>query len=166
LLYSHPVTKNTFIGTFALNTVKKPDKYPCAFISNTQNSTHPGEHWVAFFFHSKQGPHEYFDSYGFTPKNQFRRILGRVFKKQRHILQGLTSKVCGFYCVFFVYHRCKNVSYHRVIDHLLSIEDRLRDEHVVRFVRKNFCCNKNTIGFVNKQVCESLKERFRPRLLK
>ena len=53
------------------------------FISNTDTSQGPGEHWVTFYF-PKRGPFEFYDSLGHMPE-----YYGVGFEK---ILKGNTSK--------------------------------------------------------------------------
>ena len=71
------------------------------FISNTDTSQGPGEHWVAFYF-PKRGPFEFFDSLGHMAKDYrvgFEKILKRKYLKNVGQLQQSTSNVCGLYIV-------------------------------------------------------------------
>ena len=54
------------------------------FISNTDTSQGPGNHWVAFYF-LKRGPFEFFDSLGHMAKD-----YGVGFEKKSHV----TAQLC------------------------------------------------------------------------
>ena len=57
-------TKKIFGGVFAADEVPKIITSPCGFVANTDPSTEPGTHWVAFYFPSREKG-EFFDSYGY-----------------------------------------------------------------------------------------------------
>ena len=57
-------TKKIFGGVFAADELPKVmNTFPCGFVANTDPSTEPGTHWVAFYFASRDKG-EFFDSYG------------------------------------------------------------------------------------------------------
>ena len=57
-------TKKIFAGVFPADEVPEIiDTFPCGFVANTDPSTEPGTHWVAFYFPSREKG-EFFDSYG------------------------------------------------------------------------------------------------------
>ena len=75
------------------------------FISNTDTSQVPGEHWVAFYF-SKRGPFDFFDSLGHMAKDYgFEKILKRNYLKNDGQLQQSTSNLCGLHCTYYVMKR-------------------------------------------------------------
>ena len=48
-------TKKIFGGVFAADELPKVITYfPCGFVANTDPSTEPGTHWVAFYFPSRE----------------------------------------------------------------------------------------------------------------
>jgi len=57
-----------FRGVFARDQLENVslDRYPIAFVVNTDKSSGPGEHWVAIFI-DQNGRGYYFDSYGRPP---------------------------------------------------------------------------------------------------
>ena len=58
-------TKKIFGGVFAADELPKTfDTFPCGLVANTDPSTEPGTHWVAFYFPSRDKG-EFFDSYGY-----------------------------------------------------------------------------------------------------
>ena len=61
-------TKKIFDGVFPADEVPEIiDTFPCGFVANTDPSTEPGMHWVAFYFPSREKG-EFFDSYGNPPE--------------------------------------------------------------------------------------------------
>ncbi len=57
-----------FIGTYPRDLLPKEKIKirPCALIVNTDESSKPGEHWLAIYLNAN-GIAEYFDSFGFMP---------------------------------------------------------------------------------------------------
>ena len=48
-------TKKIFGGVFAADELPKiMNTFPCGFVANTDPSTEPGTHWVAFYFPSRE----------------------------------------------------------------------------------------------------------------
>jgi hypothetical protein len=90
---------------------------PYALIVNTDDSSKPGTHWLAFYIYRDRGVPiaDYFDSYGNSldeygiqfpiPLNYF---SGRV-------IQSYDTKVCGLHCLKFIYYRCRGYSMSRFI---------------------------------------------------
>ena len=67
-LKSNKFTKRNFSEVYAADELPKSlDTFPCGFIANTDPSTKPGTHWVAFYFSSHEKG-EFFDSYGYSPE--------------------------------------------------------------------------------------------------
>ena len=56
-------TKKIFVGVFAADELPTLNTFPSGFVANTDPSTEPGTHWVAFYFPSREKG-EFFDSYG------------------------------------------------------------------------------------------------------
>lgn len=79
-------------------------------IVNTDPSTKPGKHWVAFYL----GPHgklEFFDSYGRPPTHFNFPLASNLLDSSRFeyntlALQADTTSVCGQYCLVFLFLRC------------------------------------------------------------
>ena len=113
-------------------------------IINTDPSTSPGQHRVAFF-KSQNGnvkEVEFFDSYGQKPD-----IYGFNFPPDFHIisntfpLQSLNTSVCGHYCILYFYLRSSNLI-HCTLDqvtvkiHSLAKTSTLHDHQVKLLVSK------------------------------
>lgn len=88
---------------------------PRLYIVNTDDSSYPGKHWVAFYF-PERGPSEFFDPSGRAPEYYRRRFLnvlianGRTYIYNRQRLQGTESKRCGQFCLYYAYRRCAGSS--------------------------------------------------------
>ena len=135
----------------SLNSVNTPAL--CTII-NTDPSTSPGQHWVAFFKGPNSDPKEieFFDSYGQNPLTYgFHfpteiRVLSNSFP-----LQSLSTIVCGHYCILFLYLRSTNLL-HCTLDnviiklHSLARTSILRDHQVQSFVTKlaSACRQRNS----------------------
>ena len=109
-------------------------------IVNTQPSSEPGEHWLAFFI-TKQKRCYLFDSFGRSPRvfphgiNTFigENSLDVTYSNQQ--VQSNYSFTCSHHCVFFLCHVQKGLSYARVMnmygDNLIC-----NDSMVCKFVNR------------------------------
>jgi hypothetical protein len=80
-LEQDPITSKSFLGVFPSDKLPQTlDKHPCGFVVNTDPSSKPGMHWVAFYFPS-EGEGEFFDSYGQSPEyyKSFKNFLSIVY---------------------------------------------------------------------------------------
>ena len=98
-----------FVGVFPADAIRIRQcvgawKFPIFFIANTDPSTKPGEHWVAFVIHCPQTI-EVFDSFG-RPARNYSTHLNRfiqTFPIQRHNkrqFQSIYSDTCGYFCLY------------------------------------------------------------------
>ena len=55
---------------------------------------------------------EFFNSYRFPPETYDGRGVTHYNEKP---MQGLTSDTCGDYCLFYLFHRARNIDMNRVI---------------------------------------------------
>jgi hypothetical protein len=91
---------------------------PKCFIVNNQNYDKPGQHWVSIFLTKYP---EFFDSLGRRPnfyKKEFEYFLvnhGPQYLYNTQRLQNLVSIHCGKYCLYFIYHRSRNVSIEEIM---------------------------------------------------
>jgi hypothetical protein len=112
---------NMFLGVFPKNRLpKSPVPIPSCCIANTDPEGKPGQHWVGFFINdSNEG--EFFDSYGLPPTlfPEFHRFLTlncpNSFTWNDKTLQGIGSLSCGQYCVFYLFHRWKNIPMNTIL---------------------------------------------------
>jgi hypothetical protein len=93
---------NRFIGAFPSDKIPSRSHYPYSYVLNTDPSTEPGSHWVAFY-HSSPTNAEFFDSYGQAPHVYGINVVCTLWN-QRPIQQN-ESEVCGHHCVNYVVHR-------------------------------------------------------------
>ena len=49
------ISKNNFVGEFPADRVPSPIPFFCCFITNTNKSSKPGEHWVVVFCEGGKG---------------------------------------------------------------------------------------------------------------
>ena len=102
-----PVLASVMRGVFLSDKLPIVNKYPLALIANTDQ---PGTHWIAMYFVTPDEC-EFFDSYGFPPETY--DVDEYVLRESMYFngkpLQGLTSDVCGDYCLFYLLHRARNV---------------------------------------------------------
>jgi hypothetical protein len=122
-LRSCPNTKKHSLGVFAADTLprNKIKKFPAALICNSDVSTEPGTHWLAFYFPRKNGIGEFFDPYGHPPEyysDYFTRFLqtnsSRWIYNQRSV-QAPMSWVCGSHCLFYLKLRCAGLKMQHIV---------------------------------------------------
>ena len=129
-------TRTHYLGVFALDQIPlTPLHFPCAYVANTDPSTLPGTHWVAFYLDSPTQL-TFFDSYGCTP--QFYNFalspdLNSIHSNS-YPIQQLHTSVCGQYCIYFLYHRSRCTPLSTIISALRRISN--PDNFVQLFVAK------------------------------
>ena len=153
-LNSDSTSRKKFCGVFPADHLPETlDSYPCGIIANTDPSSEPGTHWVAFYFPSKEKG-EFFDSYGQSPR-RYRKTFENFLEKQSyewefntHKLQSAWSNVCGQYCIFYISHRIRGHSMKNIVQ-LFSNDTMLNDARVSQFVKNHFNIMLNRSNFVN-----------------
>ena len=145
ILKRDTLTKTVFRGVYPVDILPKSvNQFPAAFIANTDESNEDGEHWVAFYFPSKERA-EFFYSYGkyaheLDPRflkfmqNICRRRRGEghqsfVYNSQK--LQAPMSNVCGHYCIYYIVQRTRGYSGNAIINQLGS--DSLYSDFIVKY---------------------------------
>lgn len=110
-----------FLGVFSadlipLQVLRSRSRDTC-FIVNTDHSSLPGTHWLAFYYHACTRKFDYFDSFGqplsFYSQvcSTFRTYLNHVAAVNNSVmLQSLTSAACGYYCILFLHLAARLVS--------------------------------------------------------
>ena len=94
-------------GIFSVDTLLEK---PRLLVCNTDASDKPGRHWICMHFESGRG--EYFDSFGRRPTANFERYLNRHCSSwtfNRRQLQGVISKFCGHYCIYYCVLRSRGI---------------------------------------------------------
>ncbi len=116
-------TAPLFLGVFSADQLPNIEYRPSAFVANTDPSTSPGEHWVAFFIDKET---EYFDSYGLPPFPVFENYLSRLGKYIFNdvTLQDFDTTVCGQYCIFFLHYRCQGYTMDQIVGFLQKLPNK------------------------------------------
>jgi hypothetical protein len=133
ILYSHKDSKNYFKGCYPCDSVPNIFNYPASCVVNNDDKYGPGEHWVAIYY---ENPHKlyYFDSLNIDPNPCLAKNLNKYKKiiKNNARLQSLYSDVCGFYCIFFIIHISRGITFSHIVNHLHKRTD--SDTYVKNFV--------------------------------
>lgn len=130
-----------FAGVFPRD--KIPDqsadakRFPYCYVANTDNSSEPGSHWVAFYF-SDPVSCEFFDSYGLHPiaDYHFRLRALEDLQMSKHSYQSYASDVCGHFVVYFLSRRALNFPFLTILDSFLKGSPEYNDLLVRQFVRR------------------------------
>ena len=79
-----------------------------SFISNTQEHNAPGDHWVGWFI--RDGKVTFMDTFGRAPDDEtFPNYFTDFIEKFDNVefsrvqIQSMSSRLCGYFCVQFVY---------------------------------------------------------------
>ena len=109
----------TFGGVFAYDRLPSVVRtFPSSYIVNTDSAKKKGRHWIALYFESSKLC-DIFDSYGLTP---FGRIYSFASDNSETVhynnlfLQDPSSKLCGLYCLYFLYYRSRGYSLENIIN--------------------------------------------------
>ena len=113
-----------FLGCFAQDSIDQLflQSLPCLFLVNIDSHQEPGSHWIVVGLFDKTI--EIFDPLGFkfynwkkVPCQLLKFIQSESLAKKLLIapqVQPLSSNLCAFYCIYFVYHRHK-LSFRQVL---------------------------------------------------
>ncbi len=119
VMWRDPRAKDVFLGVYPRDRLPRTlPSFPSAVICNTDRHDEEGEHWTAIYI-DETGRGDFFDPYGIPPLYKtFVNFLDKhcvswQYNKTR--LQGLTSAVCGQYCIFFLLHRCRGLSLDTIV---------------------------------------------------
>ena len=133
------VTKQYFLGVFSSDQLPAMVmSYPACFVCNTDRSTEPGSHWIAFYIISPNEV-EFFDSFGNEPaafQGPILNFASRYSRVTYNPMQSNVTAVCGQYCIYYLYSKCKGQS----LNFFLSF-----------FVFKNMCNDYRVYNFVAKR---------------
>ena len=137
-------TKGSFSGVYACDELAsiEIDKYPKSFVVNTDPMELPGTHRIAIYFNEKMKG-ELFDCYEKHPilyNKHFLDFMNRNSVEREHNktqLQSAFSTVCGQYCIYFLYRRCRKRSMSTIVNSFVN--DKLRNDQLVYdFVRRKY----------------------------
>ena len=118
-------------GIFSRNEEKPLHHSPC--IINLDDFGSIGTHWVCCW-KAKNGDHEYFDSFGLPPPDEWEQELKRMGKKgflrNDNQLQSIKSVRCGYYCLLFLNERNRGTGFKDILNMFSS--DVLENERIVK----------------------------------
>ena len=127
-----------FGGLFAIDQLhfKLPQR-DIFYICNTDTAKQKGKHWIVIYFPQHGMTIEYFDSLGKKPSAPFVKFMSQtnrtiLFNTRR--LQGISSKACGYYCLYFAFFRSRDLHYGNIIDNFSdSLET--NEKYVIEFIK-------------------------------
>ena len=96
-----------------------------AYVINYDESNEPGSHWVVVYDSlspSSSSP-EFFDPAGLPPLDDRIKtyLLGPDYTYNPNVLQQVQGNACGFYCVYYILQRSRNVSADDIVEFLASL---------------------------------------------
>lgn len=103
-----------------------PEREPALYILNHD------VHWCAAFFSGNLW--EFFDSFGNGP-GIFKKMLRHEVIFNTVSVQDNGSTMCGHHCIFFSYHRCRGMTFNKIMK-LYGSDKKKNDMMVQDFVSK------------------------------
>ena len=99
-----------------------------AYVINYDESNEPGSHWVVVYdslssSSSSSSSPEFFDPAGLPPLDDRIKVylLGPDYTYNPNVLQQVQGNACGFYCVYYILQRSRNVSADDIVEFLASL---------------------------------------------
>lgn len=137
--------KKNFVGIYSFDTIPKRFRSNGFLISNTQNSSEPGEHWFCLI---KKSPKkfEYFDSLGVDEAKLKKIQTLKVFNRHSTVVfnetpfQKQTSISCGLFVLYFIIHRMHNLdmSFSELLEEIFVIDCNKNELIVEKFAHDMF----------------------------
>lgn len=129
------------VGVCSSDQLKSVSENEFAIITNIQNSSEKGLHWVCFFKSHKMEHVEFFDSigndvcdYGLDFENFAKKFS---YVKSSHVqFQSNTSDICGIYCLWFLKNRSQGISYQKLVTFLSPTNKSINDHNIKCFIKK------------------------------
>ena len=121
-LLENEITKPFFSGIFPMDQLKNISAPPKLILVNTDPSYLPGKHWLLFF--RTKDRMEMFDSLGqelheMNPAVQtFAHRFNEYVKYVSQRVQPLNTALCGHYCLYYAYLRCKGDSMNEIVSRM------------------------------------------------
>lgn len=143
MIFSDKKMMKKLRGVFAADKLPILDfSKDCGLIANTDESNQPGQHWVAIFI-PKSGVPEFFDPLAYSPNHyieHFENFLVNRAPQYRYNAQKIQSDEsswCGLFCIYYLYFRCRNVSFENIISSFSLVLSE-NDPMVLSFVNEHF----------------------------
>ena len=141
-LVNNKVTEPYFDGIFPKDMLKIIENKPKLIICNTDPSDKKGQHWVLFFF--ERNLIEFYDPLGHNISyygNEFSELINKFGNKYKWVkirTQPINSDLCGEYCLYYAYGRCKGYSMEYIIKTMSSARK------IIKFVNNHYCICTNS----------------------
>ena len=114
ILKQDKCTRHIFLGVFPRDQLPRKPRYPSCFIINTDRSTSPGQHWLAFYY-DMNGKCEFFDSFGLHPSayrlKTYIDQTSRGWTYNSIQYQSIKTKTCGYFSFLYLLFKCRNIDY-------------------------------------------------------
>jgi hypothetical protein len=127
ILSNNKITRESFIGAFALDEIPQINNYPVCLIINT-NKREIDEigHWIALYIDQNKYAY-FFDSYGQAPsyfnlENYIKENSSKYIYNQSR-LQG-NKPYCGLYSIYFLLFILSNNNFFNLFDNDLESNDK------------------------------------------
>jgi hypothetical protein len=127
----------------SIDQLKSLSDEPKAIICNNQPSYQSGMHWVCFYRADKNSCVEFFDSFAMSlsfygPEFiQFVQNSGKTLRVSNFQYQSNVSDLCGAYCLNFLIHRSKGLSFDQIVTEFSTSDLDVNDRIISNFVLKN-----------------------------
>ena len=114
---------SSFCGVFARNRLPASLQNNSIYYVNDQDDSKSGNHW---FLISSKGEKsvQFMCSFGSKPKHagiiHSLQSLGKPVVYNQKRLQSFESGVCGYHCIFFAFHLCRDFTMDQIIDKYYS----------------------------------------------
>ena len=139
-----PVISKQNGGVFAIDQLPASiDNSPRAYIINSQESSNTNDgHWLCIYFDGHML--DFFDSLGNPPDyyskslKTFMEGIDTEYQINTERLQAQSSAVCGHYCLYFCYYRCRGKVMKDIVREAFTRDLCLNDLYVYDFVRSHF----------------------------
>lgn len=131
---------NVFVGVYSKDKIPNVSNlpvrnFPLCFVANTDDSSKPGEHWVAYYYRSNSAG-DFFDSYSLPPDAYILPSTLITSHNTRQV-QSFQSTVCGHYCIFYLIQRCLGRSVPQIMSYFSSNLES-NDNYVGSFVKTRY----------------------------
>ena len=147
----NPSTNKYFDGIYSSDTLKDVKEKPELIICNTDPSHKPGKHWLLFFFDGDEV--DFYDSLGKDLTSYGVEFVNFANKYAKSInqcqvrTQPPRSSLCGQYCLYYAYLRCKGNTMEYIVNTMPSTLK------VLSFICKHFyICNSYDCSLLQKCI--------------
>ena len=131
------------VGVCAINQLKSINFNSFSIICNNEPDTEVGMHWLAFYKDESSECVEFFDSFAMPIDfygeefSKFCTRKGKILQTSKVQLQSNQSSLCGNYCLYFLIHRSRGVSFTNILNQFSeNLHD--NDRIVKNFVQNHF----------------------------